>query len=99
LLKKEAAARQIEREQARKLREEQKTQARMERQATLLVKKEAKALEAMSKNLNKATKPAPLLRKAPVPSKVAVVVPRVEMEVSGTTSRGRAYRQPTRYNN
>jgi hypothetical protein len=99
LLKEEAAARRIEREQARKLREEQKTQARMEQQAALLVKKQAKALEVIRKNFNKATKPAPLLRKAPVPSKVAVVVPQVEMEVSGTTSRGRAYRRPTRYNN
>ena len=99
MLKEEAAARRIEREQVRKLKEEQKTQARMEQQAALLVKKQAKALEAMRKNLNKATKPALLPRKAPVPSKVAVVLPRVEMEVSGTTSRGRAYRRPTRYNN
>ena len=68
----------------------------MERQAALLVKKQAKALEAMRKTLNKA---APLLRKAPVPSKVGVVVPQVENEASGTTSRGRAYRQLARYNN
>jgi hypothetical protein len=96
LLKEEAAAQQIERERVRKLKEEQKTQARMERQAALLVKKQAKALEAIRKNLNKA---ALLPRKAPVPSKVGVVVPRVENEASGTTSRGRAYRQPARYNN
>jgi hypothetical protein len=72
LLKKEAAAQQIERERVWKLKEEQKTQARMEQQAALLVKKQAKALEAMMENLNKA---APLLRKAPVLSKVRVVVP------------------------
>jgi hypothetical protein len=47
----------------------------MEQQAALLVKKQAKALEAMRENLNKA---ALLLRKAPVLSKVGVVVPRVE---------------------
>jgi hypothetical protein len=41
----------------------------------LLVKKQAKALKAIRKNLNKATKPALLPRKALVPSKVAVVVP------------------------
>ena len=96
LLKEEAAARRVERERVRKLKEEQKTQARMERQAALLVKKQAKALEAMRKNLNKA---APLPRKAPVPSKVRVVVAQVENEASGTTSRGRAYRRPARYNN
>jgi hypothetical protein len=96
LLKEEAAAQRIERERVRKLKEEQKTQARMERQAALLVKKQAKALEAMRKNLNKA---APLPRKAPVPSKVRVVVPQVENEASGTTSRGRTYRRPARYNN
>jgi hypothetical protein len=71
----------------------------MERQAALLVKKQAKVLEEMRKNLNKATKPAPLLRKAPVLSKVAVEVPQVEIEVSRTTSRGKAYRRPTRCNN
>jgi hypothetical protein len=96
LLKEEAAAQQIEREQVQKLKEEQKTQARMERQAALLVKKQAKALEAIRKNLNKA---APLLRKVPVLSKVRVVVPRVENEAFWTTSRGRAYRQLARYNN
>jgi hypothetical protein len=36
----------------------------MERQATLLVKKQAKVLKAISKNLSKAAKPALLLRKA-----------------------------------
>jgi hypothetical protein len=61
----------------------------------LLVKKQAKALKVIRKNLNKATKPAPFLRKALVLSKVAIVVPQVEMEVSRTTSRSRAYRQPT----
>jgi hypothetical protein len=75
LLKEEAAAQQIEREQVQKLKEEQKTQARIERQAALLVKKQAKALEAIRKTFNKATKPALLLRKALVPSKVAVVLP------------------------
>ena len=65
----------------------------------MLAKKQAKALEAMRKNLNKAAKSAPLPRKAPVPSKVGVVVPRVENEASRTTSRGRAYRRPARYNN
>jgi hypothetical protein len=68
----------------------------MEQEAALLVKKQAKALEAMRKNLNKA---ALLLRKAPVLSKVGVVVPRVENEAFRTTSRGRTYRQPARYNN
>jgi len=53
------------------LKEEQKTQARMERQAALLVKKQAKTLKVIRKNLNKA---APLLRKAPVLLKVRVVV-------------------------
>ena len=71
MLKEEAAAQRIERERVQKLKEEQKTQARMERQAALLVKKQAKALEAIRKNLNKA---APLLRKVPVLSKVRVVV-------------------------
>jgi hypothetical protein len=71
----------------------------MEQQAALLVKKQAKALEAMRKNLNKVAKSAPLLRKAPVLSKVGVVVPQVENKASGTTSRGRAYRRPARYNN
>jgi chorismate mutase len=99
LLKEEAAERRVERERVRKLKEEQKAQARMERQAELLVKKQAKALEAMRKDLNKAAKPAKLLRKAPIWSKIAVVVPQVEMEVSGTTSRGRAYRLPARYKN
>jgi hypothetical protein len=99
LLKEEAAARRVERERVRKLKEEQKAQARMERQAELLAKKQAKALEAMRKDLNKAAKSAPLPRKAPVPSKVGVVVPRVENEASRTTSRGRAYRRPARYNN
>jgi hypothetical protein len=99
LLKEEAAIRQVERERVRKLKEEQKAQARIERQAELLVKKQAEALEAMRKSLNKAAKPAKLLRKAPVWSKIAVVVPRVEIEFSRTTSRGRAYRRPTRYNN
>ena len=64
--------------------------------AVIPTKKQAKALKAIRKNLNKA---APLPRKAPVLSKVRVVVPRVENEASGTTSRGRAIRQPTRYNN
>jgi hypothetical protein len=96
LLKEEAATRQIERERVWKLKEEQKTQARIERQAALLVKKQAKALEAIRKNLNKA---APLPRKAPVLSKVGVVVPWVENKAFQTTSRGRAYRQPARYNN
>jgi hypothetical protein len=99
LLKEEAAVRRVEREKVKKLREEQKAQARMEREATMLAKKQAKALEAMRKTLNKAAKSAPLPRKAPVPSKVRVVVPRVENEASGTTSRGRAIRRPTRYNN
>jgi hypothetical protein len=67
----------------------------MERQAELLVKKQAEALKVMRKNLSKAAKPAKLLRKAPVCSKIAVVVPWVEMVFSGTTSRGRAYRRPT----
>ena len=67
----------------------------MERQAELLVKKQAKALKAIRKDLNKAAKPAKLVKKAPVRSKIAVVVPQVEMEVSGVTSRGRAYRRPT----
>jgi hypothetical protein len=96
LLKEEAAAQQVKRKQVRKLKEEQKTQARIKQQAALLVKKQAKALKAIRKTLNKA---APLLRKAPVPSKVRVVVPRVENKALGTTSRGRAIRQPTRYNN
>jgi len=99
LHKEEAAARRIERERVKKLKEEQKAQARMERQAAMLAKKQAKALEAMRKSLNKAAMPAPLLRKAPVPSKVGVVVSRVENEASRTTSRGRATRRPTRYNN
>jgi len=47
----------------------------MERQAELLVKKQAKALKVMRKDLNKAAKPAKLLRKAPIWSKIAVVVP------------------------
>jgi len=68
----------------------------MEQQAALLVKKQAKALEAIRKNLNKA---ALLPRKALVPSKVGLVVPQVENEAFQTTSRGRAYRQPARYNN
>jgi hypothetical protein len=71
----------------------------MEQQAALLVKKQAKALEAMRKNLNKAAKSAPLLRKAPVLSKVRVVVPWVENEASRTTSRSKAYRRPARCNN
>jgi hypothetical protein len=75
LLKEEAAAQRIEREQVWKPKEEQKTLARMERQAALLAKKQSKALEAMRKHLRKATKPAPLLRKASVLSKVAVGVP------------------------
>jgi hypothetical protein len=99
LLKEEAAARRVERERVRKLKEEQKTQARMERQAELLVKKQAKALEAMSKSLKKAAKPAKPPRRAPVQSKITVVVPRVEIEVSRTTSRGRACRLPTQYKN
>jgi hypothetical protein len=99
LLKEEAAAQRVEREQVRKLKEEQKAQARMEQQAELLAKKQAKALEAIRKDLNKAAKSALLLRKAPVPSKVGVVVPRVENKASRTTSRGRAYRRPARYNN
>jgi hypothetical protein len=41
----------------------------------LLVKKQAKALKAIRKNLNKAAKSALLLRKALVLSKVRVVVP------------------------
>jgi hypothetical protein len=99
LHKEEAATRQIEREQVKKLKEEQKAQARIERQAAMLAKKQAKALEAMRKSLNKAAKPAPLLRKAPVLSKVGVVVSQVENEASRTTSRGKATRRPTRYNN
>jgi len=99
LLKEEAAVRRVERERVCKLKEEQKAQARMERQAELLVKKQAKALEAIRKDLNKADKPAKLLRRAPVHSKIAVVVPQVEMEVSGTTSRGRAHKLPARYKN
>jgi len=71
----------------------------MERQAELLVKKQAKALKAIRKDLKKPAKPDKLLRRAPVRSKIAVVVPRVEMKVSGTTSRGRACRLPTRYKN
>jgi hypothetical protein len=71
----------------------------MERHAELLVKKQAKALEAISKTLKKAAKAAKLLRRAPVQSKITVVVPRVEIEVSGTTLRGRASRLPTRYKN
>ena len=62
----------MERERVKKLKEEQKAQARMERQAAMLAKKQAKALKAIRKNLNKA---ALLLRKAPVPLKVKVVVP------------------------
>ena len=81
MLKEEAAAQRVEREQVRKLKEEQKAQARMERQAELLVKKQAKALEAMRKDLKKPAKPAKLLRRALVRSKIAVVVPWVEMEV------------------
>ena len=79
LLKEEAAARRVERERVCKLKEEQKAQARMERQAELLVKKQAKALEAMRKDFKKAAKPAKLLRKALVRSKVAVVVLRAEI--------------------
>jgi hypothetical protein len=71
----------------------------MGRQAELLVKKQAKALKTMRKDLKKAAKPAKLLRKALVQSKIAVVVPRVEMEVSRTTSHGRACRLPIRYKN
>jgi hypothetical protein len=41
----------------------------------LLVKKQAKALEAMIKDFKKAAKPAKLLRKALVRLKIAVVVP------------------------
>ena len=99
LLKEEAAARRAERERVRKLKEEQKAQARMERQAELLAKKQAKALEAMRKDLNKAAKPAKPPRKAPVRSKISVVVPQVEIEVSVMTSRGRAHRRPAQYNN
>ena len=95
MLKEEAVIQQIERKRIRKLKEEQKAQARIEQQAELLVKRQAKALEAIRKTLKKAAKPAKPLRKAPVWSKIAVVVPQVEMEVSGTTSRGRAYRRPT----
>jgi hypothetical protein len=62
----------------------------------LLVKKQAKALKAIRKNFNKA---ALLLRKAPVLSKVGVVVPWVENKASRTTSRSRAYKQLARYNN
>jgi len=54
LLKEEAAARRVERKRVCKLKEEQKAQARMERQVELLVKKQAKALEAIRKTLNKA---------------------------------------------
>jgi hypothetical protein len=75
LLKEEAAARQVEREWVCKLKEEQKAQARMERQAELLVKKQAKAPKAMRKTFKKAAKPAKLLRRALVQSKIAVVVP------------------------
>jgi hypothetical protein len=99
LLKEEAAKQRVEREQVRKLKEEQKAQARIEQQAELLVKKQAKALKAIRKDLNKAAKPAKLLRKALIQSKIAVVVPQVEMKVSRATSRGRAYRLPARYNN
>jgi hypothetical protein len=84
---------------ASNLPKEQKAQARMERQAELLVKKQAEALEAIRKDLNKAAKLAKLIKKAPVQSKITVVVPQVEMGVSRVTSRGRAYRRPTRYNN
>jgi hypothetical protein len=65
----------------------------------LLVKKQAKALKAIRKDLNKAAKPAKLLRKALIWSKIAVEVPQAEMEVSRTTPRGRAYRLPARYKN
>ena len=99
LLKEEAAARRVERERVRKLKEEQKAQARLELQAELLVKQQAKALEDMREKLNEAAKPTKPPRRALVRSKIAVVVPQVEIEVSGTTSRGRAYRRPTRYNN
>ena len=71
----------------------------MEREAEMLAKRQAKALKAIRKNLKKAAKLVLLLRKAPVPSKITVVVPQVENEVSGTTSRGRASRLPTRYKN
>jgi len=46
----------------------------MGRQAAILAKKQAKALEAIRESLNKAAKPALLQRKAPVSSKVGVVV-------------------------
>jgi hypothetical protein len=65
----------------------------------MLAKKQATALEAMRKSLEKAAKPAPLPRKAPVPSKASVVVSQVENKASRKTSRGRAIRRPMRYNN
>lgn len=102
MLKEQAAAQQLEQERERNLKAEQKAQARIEKQAQILAKKQAKALNKMSKEAAKATKLAKPLkpaRKALVQSKIHVVVPRVEMEVSGTTSRGRAYRLPARYKN
>jgi hypothetical protein len=99
MLKEEAAAQQIKREWVKKLKEEQKAQAKMEREAEMLAKRQANALEAMRKNLKKAAKSVPLPRKAPVPSKITVVVPQVENEVSETTSHGRASRLPIQYKN
>lgn len=102
LLKEEAAVRRLERERERKLKAEQKAHVRMEKQAQILAKKQAQALNKMSKEAAKAAKlakPPKPARKAPVQLKVNVVVPRVEIEGLGTTSRGRAHKLPTRYKN
>jgi hypothetical protein len=102
LPKEEAAAQRLERERERELKAELKAQARMEKQAQILAKKQAQALNNMSKEAAKAAKlakPPKPARKAPVQSKVNVVVPWVEIEGSGTTSRGRAHKLPARYKN
>jgi archaeosine-15-forming tRNA-guanine transglycosylase len=75
LLKKEAIAQQIKKEQSRKLKEEQKAHAKIKQKAIILAKKQAKALEAIRESLNKSAKSALLLRKALVLPKVRVVVP------------------------
>jgi hypothetical protein len=67
LLKEEAAVRRAEREQAQKLLAEQKLQAKLDQEAKRLANKQAKALKAMTKKLNKDAKLARPPRKALVP--------------------------------
>jgi hypothetical protein len=57
----------------------------MDREAERLAKRQGKALEAMTKKLDKAAKLAKPPRKAPTVVKINVVLPR---EAFGTTSSG-----------